>query len=77
MKGKNAKAEISRDGDNCVAAMVRTSGTTGKPKSVMLTNKGAISLVEQYKTTDLNLKMEKKDHLQMEALKYPQKVGKV
>lgn len=56
MEGKIAKAEISRDGDNCVAAMVRTSGTTGKPKSVMLTNKGAISLVEQYKTTDLNLK---------------------
>ena len=56
MEGKNAKAEISRDGDNCVAAMVRTSGTTGKPKSVMLTNRGAISLVEQYKTTDLNLK---------------------
>ena len=36
-------------------AMVRTGGTTGAPKSVILTNDSALSLIEQYKATDLGL----------------------
>ena len=40
---------------NMPVAMVRTGGTTGTPKSVVLTNESGIALVEQYKATDLGL----------------------
>lgn len=40
---------------NMPVAMVRTGGTTGTPKSVVLTNESGLSLVEQYKATDLGL----------------------
>ena len=40
---------------NMPVTMVRTGGTTGTPKSVILTNESGLSLVEQYKATDLGL----------------------
>ncbi len=40
---------------NMPVVMVRTGGTTGTPKSVVLTNESGIALVEQYKATDLGL----------------------
>lgn len=54
-QGKNYQAEECEYSPNMPVAMVRTGGTTGAPKSVILTNDSALSLIEQYKATDLGL----------------------
>lgn len=53
--GKDTIAHEAEYIPNMPAAMVLTGGTTGTPKSVVLTNDSAINLVEQYKDTDLGL----------------------
>ena len=54
-KGKKYNAKECEYSPNMPVAMVRTGGTTGAPKSVILTNDAALSLIEQYKATDLGL----------------------
>lgn len=53
--GKGVVAEETAYEPNMPAAMVSTGGTTGFPKSVVLTNDSALSIVEEYKATDLGL----------------------
>jgi len=54
-KGIGTNAEEVPYEANMPVAMVRTGGTTGTPKSVVLTNESGLALVEQYKYTDLGL----------------------
>lgn len=54
-KGKNTISYEVEYIPNKPVAMVLTGGTTGFPKSVELTNDTIISLIEQYKDTDLGL----------------------
>ena len=54
-KGIRTNAIECKYEPNMPVAMVRTGGTTGTPKSVVLTNESGIALVEQYKATDLGL----------------------
>ncbi len=53
--GKKYNAKECEYVPNRAVAMVRTGGTTGAPKSVVLTNDSALALIEQYKVTDLGL----------------------
>lgn len=53
--GKNCLSNEVSYKENMSVSMVLTGGTTGEPKSVVLTNDSVISLVEQYKETDLEL----------------------
>lgn len=53
--GKDTLADEALYTPNMPAGMVLTGGTTGVPKSVVLTNDTVISLIEQYKDTDLGL----------------------
>lgn len=53
--GKGIKSKEAEYVPDRIAALVRTGGTTGEPKAVALTNDSAVSLVENYKATDLGL----------------------
>lgn len=53
--GKDVVAKEVTYSPNMPAAMVLTGGTTGIPKSVVLTNDSVLSIVEEYTATDLGL----------------------